>query len=116
MSLRSLYQATHAEVRFSRLMRVRIGPVRNGSPRACTRSCTAPIVVLQSPVVQGVADGPDRRGQPFEHHCLAVMYCGVLTSGVRRMDRVVQWADPRGTAHARVYINGVTTSCGGRWI
>ena len=45
---------------------------------------------LAEPVVQGVADGPDRRDQPFEHQRLAVMYCGVLTSGVRMMDRVVE--------------------------
>src|ERR1700694_3690907 len=45
---------------------------------------------LAKRVVQGVADGPDRRDQPFEHQCLAVMYCGVLTSGVRIMDRVVE--------------------------
>ena len=33
---------------------------------------------------------PDRRDQPFEHQCLSVMYCGVLTSGVRMMDRVLE--------------------------
>ena len=36
---------------------------------------------LAEPVVQGVADGPDRRDQPLQQQCLAVMYCGVLTSG-----------------------------------
>src|SRR3954462_54645 len=42
---------------------------------------------LAEPVVQGVADCPDRRDQSFEHQRLAVMYCGVLTSGVR-MSRI----------------------------
>jgi hypothetical protein len=69
MSPRTLYQATHAEVMFSRSVRVWIGPARNGEPSR-TRS------VLSSP------------DQPFEHQCLAVMYCGVLTSGVRVMDCV----------------------------
>src|SRR5271166_6883263 len=45
---------------------------------------------LAEPVVQGVADGPNRWDQPFEHQCLAVMYCGVLTSGVRVMDCVLE--------------------------
>src|SRR6476619_7608229 len=34
---------------------------------------------LAEPVVQGVADCPDRRDQSFEHQRLAVVYCGVLT-------------------------------------
>src|SRR6476646_309933 len=33
---------------------------------------------LAEPVVQGVADCPDRRDQSFKHQRLAVMYCGVL--------------------------------------
>src|SRR5271166_2669684 len=41
-------------------------------------------------VVQGVADGTDRRYQPFQHQRLAVMYCSVLTSGVAMMDRAVE--------------------------
>src|SRR3954469_23958060 len=45
---------------------------------------------LAEPVVQGVADCPDRRDQSFEHQRLAVMYCG-LTSGVPMMDRVAEW-------------------------
>src|SRR4029079_3706796 len=45
---------------------------------------------LAEPVVQGVADCPDRRDQSFKHQRLAVMYCGVLTSGVRMMDRGVE--------------------------
>src|SRR6476660_10337623 len=33
---------------------------------------------LAEPVVQGVADCPDRRDQSFKYQRLAVMYCGVL--------------------------------------
>src|ERR1700682_6013870 len=90
MSLRTLYQAIHVEVMFSRSARVWIGPVRNGEPSRTHSVLYSPIVVSQSGVVQGVADGPDRRDQPFQHQCLAVMYCGVLTSGVRMRDRVVE--------------------------
>ena len=50
MSLRSLYQATHAEVMFSRSVRVRIGPVRNGEPSRTHSVLYSPIVVSQSPL------------------------------------------------------------------
>ena len=88
MSLRSLNQATHAEVLFSRSVRVRIGPVRNGEPSRTHSVLYSPIVVSQSPLSRAVADCPDRRDQSFKHQCLAVMYCGVL--GVRMMDRVLE--------------------------
>ncbi len=37
---------------------------------------------LAQRIVERVPDRPDRRPQPFQHQCLAVMYCGVLTSGI----------------------------------
>jgi len=48
MSLRTLHQATHAEVMFSRSARVRIGPVRNGEPSRMHSVLYSPIVVSQS--------------------------------------------------------------------
>ena len=73
---------------------------------------------LAEPVVQGVADGPDRRDQPFQHQRLAVMYCGVLTSGVRVMDRVVEWvafagAEGRGVAQRALDEAGALADSGG---
>ena len=43
-------QATHAEVLFSRSVRVRIGPVRNGEPSRTHSVLYSPIVVSQSPL------------------------------------------------------------------
>jgi len=54
MSLRSLYQATHAEVLFSRSVRVRIGPVRNGEPSRTHSVLYSPMVVSQSPLFRVV--------------------------------------------------------------
>ena len=82
MSLRSLYQATHAEVH---VLQVGEGADRAGAERgtlAHALGLVQPDRGLAERVVQGVADGPDRRDQSFKHQRLAVMYCGVLTSGV----------------------------------
>ena len=66
MSLRSLYQATHAEVLFSRSVRVRIGPVRNGEPSRMHSVLYSPIVVSHSPLSKASPTAPDRRDQSFD--------------------------------------------------
>src|SRR5215208_5111409 len=53
-------------------------------------------------IVQGVADGTDRRDQSLQHQCFSVMYCGVLTSGVAMMNRVVERMTLTGTEGRRV--------------
>src|ERR1700681_1952076 len=76
------------------VLQVGEGVDRSGAERgtvAHTLGLVQPDRRLAERVVQGVADGPDRRDQPFQHQCLAVMYCGVLTSGVAVVDRVVEW-------------------------
>src|SRR6516164_11402805 len=45
---------------------------------------------LAQRIIERVADGPNRRDQPFKHQRLTVMYCGVLTSGIRMMYGVVE--------------------------
>ena len=81
---------------------MRIGPVRNGEPLAHALGLVQPDRGLAEPVVQGVADGPDRRDQPFEHQCIAVIYCGVLT----RFNRWTQHLDDGGV------FDGTTTGMG----
>jgi hypothetical protein len=90
MTLCSLYQATHAEVMFSRSASVRMGPLPNGGTFAYALGLVQPDRGFAEPVVQDVADGADRCDQSFEHQCLAVMYSGVLTSGVAVVDRVIE--------------------------
>src|SRR5271166_5687949 len=90
MSLRSLYQLTHAEVN---VLQVGEGTDRAGAKRgawAYALGFVEPDRGFAQRVVQGVADGTDRRYQPFQHQRLAVMYCSVLTSGVAMMDRAVE--------------------------
>ena len=90
MSLRSLYQLTHAEVMFSRSARVRIGPVRNGEPSRTHSVLYSPIVVSHNALSRASPTVPTDGDQSFQHQRLAVMYCGVLTSGIGMMDGVVE--------------------------
>ena len=86
----ALYQATHAEVMFSRSARVRIGPLRNGEPSRTHSVLYSPIVVSQkalsraSPTVP--IDGLSPSSISVSLKCIAVY----LTSGVAMVDRVVE--------------------------
>ena len=90
ISLHWLYQPTHADVMFSRSARVSIGPLRNGEPSRIHSVLIQPYSRLAQGIIERVADSPHRWNEPFKHQCIAVMYCGVLTSGIAVVDRVVE--------------------------
>src|SRR5215208_7515074 len=89
------------------VLQVGEGADRTGAERgalADTLGLIQPYRRLAQRIIERVADGPDRRDQPFKHQRLAVMYCGVLTSGIGMMDCVVErvaLADPEGYGVAR---------------
>src|SRR5215208_1066231 len=88
------------------VLQVGEGADRTGAERgalADTLGLIQPYRRLAQRIIERVADGPDRRDQPFKHQRLAVMYCGVLT----RFKRSTQHLNDGGA------FDGTTTRLGG---